>query len=87
MSFPLYMRFHGDAVHKEVIGIYLEDSNSNRLVLNLQNPSLALLDARPVILCCRFRDPPEHRHVGRDVGVRANAPNRVGIARIGTSYF
>src|SRR5262245_24083813 len=87
VSFPLYMRFHSDAVYKEVIGIYLKDSNSNRLVLNLQNPNLAPLDARPVILCCRFRDRPEHRYVGRDVGVCANAPNRVGIAGIGTSYF
>jgi hypothetical protein len=87
VSFPLYMRFHSDAVHKEVIGFYLKDSNSNRLVLNFQNPNLAPLDARPVILCCRFWDRPEHRHVGRDVGVRTNAPNRVGIAGIGTSYF
>jgi len=66
VSFPLLMRFHGDAVNKEVIGIYLKDSNSNRLVLNLQNPNLTPLDARPVILHCRFRDRSEHCHVGRD---------------------
>jgi hypothetical protein len=49
MSFPSRMSFHGDAVYKEVTGIYHKDSNSNRLVFNLQNPNLAPFDARPVI--------------------------------------
>ena len=82
LSFPLRMSFHGDAVNKEVVGVYHKDSNSNRLVFSLQNPNLAPFDARPVILCYRFRDRSEHGHVGRDVGVRADAPNRVGIAGI-----
>ena len=87
MSFPLRVRFHGDAVNKEVIGIYHKHSSSNRLIFNLQNPNLAPFNALPVILCCRFRDRSEHGHVGMDVGVRADAPNRVGIAGLGTSYF
>ena len=87
VTFTLGLRCHSNAVNKQVICIYFQDSNSNRPAFDFQNPNLALFNAPPVILSGRFWDRSEHGHVSRNVRICAYSPNYLGVAEIGTSTY
>ena len=87
IALSLFIGLHCYAVDQKMICAFFQNGDPCWLTFNFQNPNLFLFNARPVILCGRFWDRAEYRHIGRNVSVRANPLDRFLINRIGSPEF
>src|ERR1700756_33221 len=72
ISFPLLLRPNRDAVDQQMVGSLLQDRDTASIAVDLQDPSLAALDPRRVVLESRFRNRPDHSLIRGNVGVCAD---------------
>jgi hypothetical protein len=85
MALSLFGRPHRDAVDQKVIAMLIQHSNPDVAVTARQEPHLAALDPRAVILLGRQRDVTQHGNVRGDVGVGADPLHHRQIRLIGAS--
>jgi hypothetical protein len=86
ISFPLLLRPNRDAVDQQMVGSLLQDRDADSLAVDLQDPNLAALDPRRVVLESRFRNRTDHSLIRGNVGVCADLLHHTYIRRTGAPH-